>query len=270
MMLSWGGASDQIKNTSSLAGDLSFLLLRLESPFDLCYWVRRPQLIEISAKCLMIWKDRWSRMNPSHHLGLLGWDRVYICCDVVDFLKSFRTDLVTRLVLVAIATRSEVTDFLRLLKLIWRSDSFMIAITAGSEVTDFLRLLKLIWRSDSSMIAITAGSEVADFWCGWRYHVASFGLVVPCWLGLLRWWHIACWSLNAHRFWSVSPDLSHRFTPAVGLCWSGVRLDREESDFIIINLLIVEYLLEELITSRLLILQASLFGSQWRLTRMIG
>jgi hypothetical protein len=36
-MFSWGGASDQIKNVSSLAGDLSFLLLRLESPFDLCY-----------------------------------------------------------------------------------------------------------------------------------------------------------------------------------------------------------------------------------------
>jgi hypothetical protein len=36
-MLSWGGASNQIKNASSLAGDLLFLLFGLESPFDLCY-----------------------------------------------------------------------------------------------------------------------------------------------------------------------------------------------------------------------------------------
>jgi hypothetical protein len=53
-MLSWGGASDQIENVSSLAGDLSFLLFGLESPFDLCYCVRLPQLIERSTKCLMI------------------------------------------------------------------------------------------------------------------------------------------------------------------------------------------------------------------------
>jgi hypothetical protein len=36
-MLSWGGASDQIENASSLTGDLSFLLFGLESPFNLCY-----------------------------------------------------------------------------------------------------------------------------------------------------------------------------------------------------------------------------------------
>jgi hypothetical protein len=173
-----------------------------------------------------------------------------------------------------ITAESEVADILRLLKLIWRLDSSMITIAAGSEVTDFLRLLKLIWRSDSFMIAITAVSEVTDFCYRWRYHAASFGLVVPCWLGLnkflLRWWHVACWSLNAHWFWSVSPDLSRRFIPAVGLYWSGVRLDEEEPDFIVVDLLIVEYLLEELVASRLLILQASLFGSQWGLTWMIG
>jgi hypothetical protein len=121
-----------------------------------------------------------------------------------------------------IAADSEIADFLRLLKLIWRSDLSMIAIAAGSEITDFLRLLKLIWRSDSSMIAITARSEVVAFYYGWRYHVASFGLAVPCWLGLnkflLMWWHVACWSLNAHRFWSVSSDLSRRFAPVVRLC----------------------------------------------------
>jgi hypothetical protein len=151
-------------------------------------------------------------------------------------------------------------------------------ITDESDVVDFLRLLKLIWRSDSFMIAIATGSEVADFCYGWRYYVTSFGLVVPCWLGLnkflLRWWHVVCWSLNAHRFWSVSPDLSRRFAPAVGLCWSlswsGVRLDEEESNFIVIDLLIVEYLLEELIVSRLLIIQALLFIFQWGLSRMIG
>jgi hypothetical protein len=206
-------------------------------------------------------------MNPSHHIRLLDWDRVYICSDVVDFLKSSRTDPAIRLVLIAITAGSEVVDFLRLLKLIWRSDTSMIAIAAGSEVTDFLRLLKLIWRLNSSMIAITAGSEVADFCYGWRYHAASFGLAMPRWLGLnkflLRWWHVAYWSLNAHQFWSVRLDLSHRFAPAVGMCqsidWSGVRLDEEEPDFIVVDLLIVEYLLEELIASRLLILQASLF-----------
>jgi hypothetical protein len=57
----------------------------------------------------------------------------------------------------------------------------------------------------------------------------------------------------------------------IGLVWiaigveseyCGVRLDEEEPNFIIVDLLIIEYLLEELITSRLLILQASLFGSQ--------
>jgi hypothetical protein len=68
--------------------------------------------------------------------------------------------------------------------------------------------------------------------------------------------------------------LSHRFAPAVGLCWSlswnGLWLDEEEPDFIIVDLLIIEYLLEELIASRLLILQASLFGSQRGLTQMIG
>jgi hypothetical protein len=101
-ILSWGGASDQIENASSLAGDLSFLLFRLESPFDLCYWVRCPQFRERSAKCLMIWKDHWSWINPSHHIGLLGWAKVYICSDVVDFLKPSRTDPTIGLVLIAI------------------------------------------------------------------------------------------------------------------------------------------------------------------------
>jgi hypothetical protein len=195
-------------------------------------------------------------MNPSHYIGLLGWARVCVCSDVVDFLKSSRTDLAIELVLIAIrvepeyryvsrslfgwgpkgepnasiAAESEMTDLLKLLKLIWQPDMSMLAIgveleyryvtrslsrwgpkgesnapiTAESEVADFLRLLKLIWWSDSSMIAITAGSEVADFCYGWKYHATSFGLAMPYWLGLnkflLRWWHVACWSLNAHQF----------------------------------------------------------------------
>jgi hypothetical protein len=166
------------------------------------------------------------------------------------------------------------TDLLRLLKLIWQPDMSMLTIrveadyrsitrslsgwgskgepnapiTVESKVVDFLRLLKLIWRLDSSMIAIITGSEVADFCYIWRYHTASFRLVVPCWLDLnkflLRWWHVVCWSLNAHRFWSVSPDLSHRFAHAVRLCWSlswsRVQLDEDEPDFIVVDLLIIE------------------------------
>jgi hypothetical protein len=106
-MLSWGGTSDQIKNASSLTRDLSFLLFGLESPFNPCYWVRRPQLRERSAKCLMIWKDRWSQMNSSHHIGLLGWAKVYICSDIVDFLKSSITDPVIGLILIAIRVEPE-------------------------------------------------------------------------------------------------------------------------------------------------------------------
>jgi hypothetical protein len=225
-------------------------------------------------------------MNPSHHSWPLGQSHstielVLITIGVEPEYRSVTRSLSgwgpKRELNAPIATESEVAYFLRLLKLIWQSDSSMITIVAGSEVTDFLRLLKLIWWSDSSMIAITAESEVVDFCCGWIYHTVLFGLTMPCWLGLnkflLRWWHVACWLLNAHRFWSVSPNLSHMFAPAIRLCWSlgwsGVRLDEDESDFIIVDLLIVEYLLEELIASRLLVLQALLFGSQWGLTRTI-
>jgi hypothetical protein len=46
-------------------------------------------------------------MNPSHHIGLLGWAIVYICSDVVDFLKSFRTDPAIGLILIAIGVEPE-------------------------------------------------------------------------------------------------------------------------------------------------------------------
>jgi hypothetical protein len=230
-MLSWGRASDQIKNASSLAGDLSFLLFGLESPFDLCYWVGHPQLRERSTTCLMTWRGRWSRMDPSHHIWLLWQSHPTI-----------------GLILIAIGIETEyrfVTRSLSEWSPKWEPNA---PIAAESEVMDFLRLLKLIWQLDSSIIAITVGSEVADFCYGWRYHAASFKLAVPYWLDLnkflLRWWHIAYWSLNTHQFWSVSLNLSHRFAPAVGLCWSlgwsGVRFDEEESDFIVVDLLIVE------------------------------
>jgi hypothetical protein len=161
-----------------------------------------------------------------------------------------------------------------LLKLIWQPDMSMLAIrveleyrsvskslsrwgykwesnapiAAESEVTNFLRLLKLIWRSDSSMIAIAAGGRGHRFllWMKlscclvWSSHAMLIGLEYF----LLRWWHVACWPLNTHWFWSVSPDLSRGFAPAIGLClslgWSGVRLDEEEPDFIIVDLLIIE------------------------------
>jgi hypothetical protein len=153
-MISWGGVSDQIKNASSLTEDLSFLLFRLESPFDLCYWVRHPQLRERSTKCLMIWKDHWSRMNPSHHIGLLGWARVYICSDVVDLLKSSRTDSAIGLILIAIAIGSEVMNFLRLLKLIWQSDSSMIAIACR-----FLLWMKILCSLVRASRALLIGIE---------------------------------------------------------------------------------------------------------------
>jgi hypothetical protein len=41
-------------------------------------------------------------MNLSHHLGLLSWAREYICSDVVDLLKSSRTDPAIGFVLIAI------------------------------------------------------------------------------------------------------------------------------------------------------------------------
>jgi hypothetical protein len=147
-MLSWGGASDQIENASSLTGDLSFLLFGLESPFDLCYWVRHPQLRERSAKYLMIWKDRWSQMNPSHHIGLLGWARVYICSNVIDFLKSSRTDPVIGLVLIYIRVEPEYRYVSRSLSGWGHKRELNVSITAESEMTDLLRLLKLIWQSD--------------------------------------------------------------------------------------------------------------------------
>jgi hypothetical protein len=179
-------------------------------------------------------------MNPSHHIGLLGWARVYLCSDVVDFLKSCRTYLTIRLILIAIGVEPEYRSITRSLSGWGPKGEPNAPITAKSEVADFLRLLQLIWQSDSSMIAIANGSEVADFYYRWRYHAASFGLAVPCWLGLnkflLRWWHIACWSLNVHQCKNGSHDLSHRFAPVVGLFWSlswiGVPLDEKEPDFI--------------------------------------
>jgi hypothetical protein len=158
-MLSWGGASDQIENASSLAGDLSFLLFGLESPFDLCYWVRRPQLRERSANCLMIWKDHWSRMNPSHHIGLLDWARVYTCSDIVDFLKSYRTNPTIELVLIAIGVEPDYRFISRSLFGWGPKVEPNAPVAAESEMTDLFRLLKLIWQPDLSMLAISVELE---------------------------------------------------------------------------------------------------------------
>jgi hypothetical protein len=148
---------------------------------------------------------------------------------------------------------------------------------------------QISWCWDALVVVIPACYETLEFWIEYSYLlgmnmcVALFGLAVPYWLGLnilfLSWWRVACRSLNTHRFRSGSPDLSRRFGPAVGPCygsgWGRVQLDEDEPHFIVVDLLIVGYLIEELIAFRLvcpimLILRASFFGSHQWVTRMIG
>jgi hypothetical protein len=161
-----------------------------------------------------------------------------------------------------IATESEIADLVKRLKLIRRSDSSMIAIGVEPEYRSVGRSLSAWGPKGESNAPIAAGSEVTNFlrrrcscscsfgvlwnvrvlnctYQGRRCRVALFGLAVPCWLGLnmffLRRWCIACRSLNAHQFWSGSPDLSRRLSPAVKPCWSpgwgGVRPNEEEPHF---------------------------------------
>jgi hypothetical protein len=107
----------------------------------------------------MTWKDHWTWMNPSHHIGLLGWDRVYICSDVVDFLKSSRTDPAIRLVLISIRVETEYRSISRSLSGWGPKGEPNTPITAKSKMTDLLRLLKLIWQPDLSMLAIGVETE---------------------------------------------------------------------------------------------------------------
>jgi hypothetical protein len=98
-------------------------------------------------------------MNPSHHIGLLDWARVYICSDIVDFLKSSRIDPAIGLVLIAIKVELEYRSVFRSF-FKWGSKGVPNApIATESEITDLLRLLKLIWQSDLSMLAIGVESE---------------------------------------------------------------------------------------------------------------
>jgi hypothetical protein len=76
------------------------------------------------------------------------------CSDVVDFLKSSKTDPVIGLVLIAIGVDPEYRSVSRSLFRWGPKGEPNTPIAAESEVTNFFRLLKLIWRSDSSMIAI--------------------------------------------------------------------------------------------------------------------
>jgi hypothetical protein len=107
-------------------------------------------------------------------------------------------------VLIIVGVEPEYWSVIRSLSGWGPKEELNASITAESEITDFLRLLKLIWWLDSSMIAVTAGSEVVDFCYGLKYYPASFGLAMPHWFSLnkflLRWWHVAFWSLNAHQF----------------------------------------------------------------------
>jgi hypothetical protein len=93
-------------------------------------------------------------MNPSHHIGLLDWARVYICSDVVDFLKSSRTDPTIGLILIAIGVEAEYRSISRSLSGLGPKGEPNAPITAESKMTDLLWLLKLIWQIDLSMLAI--------------------------------------------------------------------------------------------------------------------
>jgi hypothetical protein len=84
---------------------------------------------------------------------------IYICSDVVDFLKSSRTDLVIRLVLIAIGVEQEYRSVSRSLSKWGPKGELIASITAESEMMDLLRLLKLIWQSNMSMLAIGIEAE---------------------------------------------------------------------------------------------------------------
>jgi hypothetical protein len=98
-------------------------------------------------------------MNPSHHIGLLGWARVYICSDVVDFLKSSRIDSTIGLILIAIGVEPEYRSVSKSLSVWGHKGESNALIAAESEMIDLLRLLKLIWQPGLSMLAIEVEPE---------------------------------------------------------------------------------------------------------------
>jgi hypothetical protein len=87
--------------------------------------------------------------------------------DVVAFLKLSETDLVIRLILIAIRVEAEYRSVARSLSRWGHKEELNAPITDESEVTDSL---KLIWRSVLSMIAIRVEPEyrsVARSLSGW-------------------------------------------------------------------------------------------------------
>jgi hypothetical protein len=79
---------------------------------------------------------------------------VYLCSDVVDFLKSFRTDPAIRLVLIAIGVEPEYISVSISLSRWGPKGELNASIATGSEMTDLVRLLKLIWQPNMSVLAI--------------------------------------------------------------------------------------------------------------------
>jgi hypothetical protein len=115
-----------------------------------------------------------------------------------------------------IAVESETADLVRMLKLIRRSNSSMLAIGVESEYRSVGRALSGWGPKGEPNVPITARSEVAGF-LRWRCSCScSSGLN----MFFLRWWCVACRSLNVHRFYSGSSDLFRRFGPVDGPCRS--------------------------------------------------
>jgi hypothetical protein len=81
------------------------------------------------------------------------------CSNLVAFLKSSETDLVIRLILIAIGVELEYRSVVRSLYAWGPKGEPNVPIVAESEVTNFFSLLKLIRRSNSAMIAIGVETE---------------------------------------------------------------------------------------------------------------
>jgi hypothetical protein len=82
-----------------------------------------------------------------------------MCSNVVDFLKSSRTDPIIGLVLIAIGVEPEYRYVSRSLSGWGPKGEPNAPIADESEMTNLLRLLKLIWQPNMSMLAIGVESE---------------------------------------------------------------------------------------------------------------
>jgi hypothetical protein len=79
--------------------------------------------------------------------------------DVVDFLKSSKSNLAIRLIFNSYRVESEYISVARSLSGRGPKGETDAPIVAESEIIDLVRRLKLIRRSDSSMIAIRVETE---------------------------------------------------------------------------------------------------------------